>query len=88
MSHKNNTFLIILSFTCYSTQLLHINFSILIITRFFFQFERDVIIWNHKKYEDKPLLTREESTIGKHRRWYNQFYSKNSPRYEKNALEW
>lgn len=53
-----------------------------------FQFERDVVIWNHKKYLDKPLLTKEEHTIVKHRRWYNQFYSQNSPRADKNTLTW
>ncbi|XP_065218407.1 cholesterol 7-desaturase nvd [Planococcus citri] len=51
-------------------------------------FERDVVIWNHKKYLDKPLLTKEENSIVKHRRWYNQFYSENSPRVDKNTLTW
>ncbi|XP_013885623.1 cholesterol desaturase daf-36 [Austrofundulus limnaeus] len=44
------------------------------------QFERDVMIWNNKKYISKPLLVKEDSTILKHRRWYQQFYSQNSPR--------
>lgn len=43
-------------------------------------FERDVIIWNHKTYRSKPVLTNEESSINKHRKWYNQFYSPNSKR--------
>ncbi|MCJ8741186.1 hypothetical protein PDJAM_G00067900 [Pangasius djambal] len=44
------------------------------------QFERDVMIWNNKKYISKPLLVKEDSAIQKHRRWYSQFYSENSPR--------
>ncbi|XP_047425101.1 cholesterol 7-desaturase nvd isoform X2 [Mugil cephalus] len=44
------------------------------------QFERDVMIWNNKKYVSKPLLVKEDSAIQKHRRWFSQFYSGNSPR--------
>lgn len=44
------------------------------------QFERDVMIWNNKKYIAKPLLVKEDSAIQKHRRWFGQFYSENSPR--------
>ncbi|CAG5867225.1 unnamed protein product, partial [Menidia menidia] len=44
------------------------------------QFERDVMIWNNKKYVAKPILVKEDSGIQKHRRWYSQFYSENSPR--------
>ncbi|XP_071948403.1 cholesterol 7-desaturase nvd-like [Antedon mediterranea] len=44
------------------------------------QIERDVMIWNHKTYVDKPLLVKEDHLIAKHRRWYSQFYSENSPR--------
>ncbi|XP_061658012.1 cholesterol 7-desaturase nvd [Syngnathoides biaculeatus] len=53
------------------------------------QFERDVMIWNNKKYISKPLLVKEDSAIQKHRRWYNQFYSENSPRlhYQRNTLD-
>ncbi|XP_008322890.2 cholesterol 7-desaturase [Cynoglossus semilaevis] len=53
------------------------------------QFERDVMIWNNKKYISKPLLTKEDSTILKHRRWFSQFYSENSPRlqYQNNNLD-
>ncbi|XP_058473619.1 cholesterol 7-desaturase nvd [Solea solea] len=43
------------------------------------QFERDVMIWNNKKYVSKPLLTKEDSSIQRHRRWFSQFYSDNSP---------
>lgn len=43
------------------------------------QFERDVMIWNNKKYVSKPLLVKEDQAIQKHRRWFSQFYSENSP---------
>ncbi|KAK3700233.1 hypothetical protein QZH41_014408 [Actinostola sp. cb2023] len=45
------------------------------------QIERDIMIWNHKKYMYKALLVKEDHLIGKHRRWYSQFYSENSPSY-------
>lgn len=53
------------------------------------QFERDVMIWNNKKYISKPLLVKEDSAIQKHRRWFSQFYSDNSPRlrYQHNTLD-
>ncbi|XP_028317975.1 cholesterol 7-desaturase [Gouania willdenowi] len=44
------------------------------------QFERDVMIWNNKKYISKPLLVKEDCAVQKHRRWFSQFYSENSPR--------
>lgn len=44
------------------------------------QFERDVMIWNNKKYSSKPVLVKEDSAIQRHRRWYSQFYTENSPR--------
>ncbi|KAJ8683802.1 hypothetical protein QAD02_019594 [Eretmocerus hayati] len=53
-------------------------------------FERDAQVWNYKKYLDNPILIKEEKTIKEFRRWYEQFYSKNSPSYEscKDSLEW
>uniref|UniRef100_A0A3P9K5W9 cholesterol 7-desaturase n=1 Tax=Oryzias latipes TaxID=8090 RepID=A0A3P9K5W9_ORYLA len=53
------------------------------------QFERDVMIWNNKKYISNPLLVKEDSTIRKHRLWYKQFYSENSPtlQYQNDALD-
>uniref|UniRef100_A0A3Q1BRJ1 cholesterol 7-desaturase n=1 Tax=Amphiprion ocellaris TaxID=80972 RepID=A0A3Q1BRJ1_AMPOC len=53
------------------------------------QFERDVMIWNNKKYVSKPLLVKEDSAIQKHRRWFSQFYSENSPRlqYQRDTLD-
>ncbi|KAM5146238.1 cholesterol 7-desaturase nvd-like isoform 1-T1 [Mantella aurantiaca] len=54
------------------------------------QFERDVMVWNNKKYISKPLLVKEDSAIAKHRRWYSQFYSENSPRltFQEDGLDW
>ncbi|KAF6715727.1 Cholesterol desaturase daf-36 [Oryzias melastigma] len=46
------------------------------------QFERDVMIWNNKKYISNPLLVKEDATIRKHRLWYKQFYSENSPTFQ------
>ncbi|XP_068191331.1 cholesterol 7-desaturase nvd isoform X1 [Antennarius striatus] len=46
------------------------------------QFERDVMIWNNKRYVSRPLIVKEDSAIQKHRRWFSQFYSENSPRLE------
>ncbi len=39
------------------------------------------MVWNNKMYRAKPLLVKEDALIGKHRRWYTQFYSEHSPRY-------
>eukprot|EP00066_Takifugu_rubripes_P010520 XP_003978421.1 PREDICTED: cholesterol desaturase daf-36-like [Takifugu rubripes] len=44
------------------------------------QFERDVMVWNNKRYVSKPLLVKEDQAIQKHRRWFSQFYSESSPR--------
>uniref|UniRef100_A0A914UMM2 3-ketosteroid-9-alpha-monooxygenase oxygenase component-like C-terminal domain-containing protein n=1 Tax=Plectus sambesii TaxID=2011161 RepID=A0A914UMM2_9BILA len=43
-------------------------------------FERDISIWSNKRYAKKPILCKEDASILKHRRWYNQFYTDNSPR--------
>lgn len=45
-------------------------------------FERDVMIWNYKKYERQPILVREDRAILAYRRWYSQFYSDHSPTYQ------
>ena len=52
-------------------------------------FERDIAVWNHKKFEKTPILVREDRTISAYRRWYSQFYSANSPTYQTaKTLEW
>ncbi|XP_025989744.1 cholesterol 7-desaturase nvd [Solenopsis invicta] len=45
-------------------------------------FERDIMVWNYKKYERQPILVREDRAILAYRRWYSQFYSDNSPTYQ------
>ncbi|XP_059174032.1 cholesterol 7-desaturase nvd-like [Physella acuta] len=54
------------------------------------QVERDIMIWNNKQYEGRPLFvkSKEDTLISKHRRWYSQFYSENSPRvFQKDGLD-
>ncbi|XP_047346078.1 cholesterol 7-desaturase nvd isoform X3 [Vespa velutina] len=53
-------------------------------------FERDVAIWNHKRFETRPILVREDKTIAAYRKWYSQFYSANSPTYQTamKSLQW
>ena len=50
------------------------------------------MIWNHKQYMKKPVLVRsaEDQLLTTHRRWYSQFYSKNSPTlsFKKEDLDW
>eukprot|EP00118_Oscarella_pearsei_P028497 m.2291 g.2291 ORF g.2291 m.2291 type:complete len:461 (+) comp8548_c0_seq2:35-1417(+) len=56
----------------------------------FCQVERDLTVWNNKSYASKPLLVKEDHLITKHRRWFSQFYSENSPRFssERTSLDW
>ena len=49
------------------------------------------MVWNYKTYLSKPLLVKEDVGIKKHRKWYSQFYSENSPRLtmtKNNNMEW
>lgn len=59
------------------------------------QVERDVLIWNKKRYSQRPVLVKGDGPIAKFRRWYSQFYSENSPTWEsitdekkKNKMDW
>lgn len=54
------------------------------------QFERDMMIWNHKQFIDNPLLIKEDRLIKSYRKWYSQFYSENSTSYTaaKDNLDW
>lgn len=55
------------------------------------QVERDVMIWNNKRYNNKPVLTKDEGLILQFRRWFSQFYSENSRAVAEksvNALDW
>ena len=44
--------------------------------------ERDIQVWNNKKFLRRPLLVRSDvdAVLSRHRTWYNQFYSEHSPR--------
>lgn len=46
------------------------------------QVERDVLIWNKKRYLQRPTLVKGDGPIGKFRRWFSQFYSEHSPTWE------
>jgi cholesterol 7-dehydrogenase len=58
--------------------------------------ERDVLIWNRKRYLAKPALVKGDGPIAKFRKWFSQFYSESSPTWESiqeakreaNELEW
>ncbi|KAF7997096.1 hypothetical protein HCN44_005373 [Aphidius gifuensis] len=52
-------------------------------------FQRDVNVWNKKKFQKRPTLVREDKTIISFRKWYSQFYSENSPTYNSvKSLDW
>ncbi|KAG5330049.1 DAF36 desaturase, partial [Acromyrmex heyeri] len=44
-------------------------------------FERDIRIWNSKRFEQHPILLREDLIIQVYHRWYSQFYSDHCPTY-------
>ncbi len=39
------------------------------------QVERDISVWNHKTYLDRPQLLREDTAVRRHRAWFAQFYT-------------
>uniref|UniRef100_A0A0N5AQU7 cholesterol 7-desaturase n=1 Tax=Syphacia muris TaxID=451379 RepID=A0A0N5AQU7_9BILA len=45
-----------------------------------YQFERDIYVWNNKCFIRKPMLVKCDGPIMKFRRWFNQFYTENSPK--------
>ena len=52
-------------------------------------FERDVTVWNSKRYVATPLAASEDNLLIKHRRWYSQFYSNESDKKrEEKTLLW
>ncbi|XP_067143676.1 cholesterol 7-desaturase nvd-like [Centruroides vittatus] len=50
--------------------------------------ERDILMWNNKKFLKAPLLVTEDKFIVRFRRWYSQFYSENSPRLTRRIPNW
>ncbi|XP_063391869.1 cholesterol 7-desaturase nvd [Cydia fagiglandana] len=56
-----------------------------------YMFERDVTIWNNKRYMSSPAYVRTDKTIRAFRAWYAQFYSENSISFKdatQNPLDW
>lgn len=52
-------------------------------------FQRDVNVWNKKKFQKRPALVREDKIILSFRKWYSQFYSENSPTFNSaKSLDW
>lgn len=53
-------------------------------------FERDMMVWNHKRFVDNPVLLKEDRLIKAYRNWFAQFYSANSRSFadSKKSLEW
>ncbi|CAN7940496.1 unnamed protein product, partial [Ixodes hexagonus] len=54
-------------------------------------FQRDMLVWNNKTIWKNPPLQKEDRTIADFRRWYQQFYSKNSPTWQDvrdRSLQW
>ena len=39
------------------------------------EINRDIPIWQHKRYLDRPALGPGEGSIGRYRKWTRQFYS-------------
>ncbi|CAH2217636.1 jg2562, partial [Pararge aegeria aegeria] len=55
------------------------------------QFERDVAIWNNKRYVSSPAYAKSDKTIRTFRSWFSQFYSENSISVRdamQNPLDW
>ncbi|CAH0387354.1 unnamed protein product [Bemisia tabaci] len=52
--------------------------------------ERDIFIWNYKSIAAKAIYVKEEREMKAFRRWYNQFYSENTPRikFHVDTLSW
>ena len=53
--------------------------------------ERDIVVWNHKTFLDKPMYaSKEDRFIKQYRKWYSQFYSGNSITFKDSTktLEW
>src|SRR5690242_20363099 len=46
------------------------------------RYDRDIPVWNNKTFAMNPMLTKSEKPIQQFRRWFSQFYTKNSPTME------
>ncbi|XP_022087430.1 cholesterol 7-desaturase-like [Acanthaster planci] len=56
----------------------------------YYQIEGDIPVWANKVYLRNAMLVKEDHLIAKHRRFYAQFYSENSPKYtqEARSVDW
>lgn len=59
-------------------QVSHTSFTRNVLQLHLLQFERDIMVWNSKKFVDNPILIKEDRQIKAYRTWYSQFYSENS----------
>jgi len=50
--------------------------------------ERDIRVWNNKRFCSSPVLVKEDSPILKFRRWYSQFYSEETLDDSPRSLDW
>ncbi|XP_045456200.1 cholesterol 7-desaturase nvd [Melitaea cinxia] len=56
-----------------------------------YQFERDVAIWNNKRYVSSPVYVKSDKAIRSFRTWFSQFYSEKSLSMRdalQNSLDW
>lgn len=56
-----------------------------------YMFERDIVIWNNKRFISNPAYVRSDKTIRAFRNWFSQFYSENSISYQdslQDTLDW
>lgn len=54
-------------------------------------FEREVIVWNHRKYNKRPILIKEDKLMSEFNRWYSQFFSPSSPTFRdiiRSSFDW
>ncbi|XP_022102520.1 cholesterol 7-desaturase-like [Acanthaster planci] len=53
------------------------------------QLQADFVIWANKRYQARPVFIKEDSPIAAHRKWFSQFYTEHSPRFNPpNPLQW
>ncbi|XP_073966920.1 cholesterol 7-desaturase nvd-like, partial [Choristoneura fumiferana] len=56
-----------------------------------YMFERDMAIWNSKRYTSSPAYVKTDKSIRAFRAWYSQFYSEKSVSFKdatQNPLDW
>ncbi|XP_038054598.1 cholesterol 7-desaturase-like [Patiria miniata] len=80
------------TFTLYSPYTKGLKNAIVNKLRLYFNFlvlQGDFVIWANKTYLSKPQYVKEDSPTVAHRRWFSQFYTEHSPRYNPpDPLQW